>query len=96
MVRHRQPRSLASSEHYRVKAVEQTLAILDLLTRRVKKGARITVKATTAAGTSKASKPLTVRTECLHTTVSSKVRSNHCRHRQHSSSPVACERCGQP
>ncbi len=51
MVRHRQPRSLASSEHYRVKAVEQTLAILDLLTRRVKKGARITVKATTRACT---------------------------------------------
>ncbi len=33
-----------------------------LLTRRVKKGARITVKATNAAGTSKASKPWTVRT----------------------------------
>ena len=31
MVRRRQPRPLASSEHYRVKAVEQTLAILDLL-----------------------------------------------------------------
>ncbi len=31
MVRHRQPRPLTSSEHYRVKAVEQTLAILDLL-----------------------------------------------------------------
>lgn len=31
MVRRRQPRPLASSEHYRVKAVEQTLAILDVL-----------------------------------------------------------------
>lgn len=37
-----------------------------------------------------------VRTECFHTTISSKVRSNHCHHRPHSSSPVACERCGQP
>lgn len=32
--RRRQPRPLASSEHYRVKAVEQTLAILDLLAER--------------------------------------------------------------
>ncbi len=31
MVRRRQPPPLASSEHYRVKAVEQTLAILDVL-----------------------------------------------------------------
>ena len=31
MVRRRRPRPLASSEHYRVKAVEQTLAILDAL-----------------------------------------------------------------
>jgi IclR family acetate operon transcriptional repressor len=30
-VRRRQPKPLASSEHYRVKAVEQTLAILDVL-----------------------------------------------------------------
>ena len=32
--RRRQPPPLASSEHYRVKAVEQTLAILDLLAER--------------------------------------------------------------
>jgi DNA-binding IclR family transcriptional regulator len=31
VVRRRQPKPLASSEHYRVKAVEQTLAILDVL-----------------------------------------------------------------
>jgi IclR family acetate operon transcriptional repressor len=34
VVRRRQPPPLASSEHYRVKAVEQTLAILDLLAER--------------------------------------------------------------
>ena len=31
VVRRRQPPPLASSEHYRVKAVEQTLQILDVL-----------------------------------------------------------------